>query len=113
MSILKIDSAPAGPLKTFLDRAFRTIELWAKAEQMNGAGQYASLNLSNLQTDGWGLRIGDVFIDRGVVSGPVGWGGVVPDSSYGSFLRIVRDGEWYLRGTAMHASVGTVTVTIT
>lgn len=98
MSILKINTP--GPVYDVADfqRAFRTIELWA-AENVNNPGDRvaASLNLTNLQTDGYGLRIGQVFAEHGA------------GTAY--YLRIVRSGEWYLRGVSASGAVGSVTTT--
>lgn len=99
MSTLKINSAPAGENREFLDRAFRTIELWAAQQTNPGFRQFSGLNLPNLQTDGYGLRIGDVFAEHDIAAG----------TAY--YLRIVRSGETYVRGSSASGAVGSVTVT--
>lgn len=97
---LRIDSCPLdGPDRQYMDRMVRTIELWARQMENPGHGQFTSLNLSNLQTDGWSLRIGDVFAEHG--------------AGTAHYLRIVRAGEWYLRGVSGSGAVGVVSVVTT
>lgn len=95
MSILKINTPGAGYDQQELIRAFRTIELWAAQQRNPGAMVAATLNLTNLQTDGYNLRVGDVFAEHGA------------GTAY--YLRIVRSGEWYLRGVSATSSLGSVT----
>lgn len=93
---LRINTCPpGGPTKDYMDRMVRTIELWATLVENPGILFGAGLNMTNLQEDGWGLRIGDVFVDT---------------STTPAHLAIVRAGEWYFRGVAASSAAGTVTV---
>lgn len=97
---LKVDSCPPkGPDKEYMDRVARTLELWGARMENPGPVVAASLNLPNLQTDGWALRIGDVFAEHNVSAGTA------------FYLRIVRAGETYVRGASATGAVGSVTTT--